>query len=237
MLSLHDYCACFFYGLPFRGTCITLEDFDDYYGFTFEAVPSEFDLNYLLSFCEYSYNLAVYMNPVSWPILTSFSAYNPQPQLYVQQVMRVVDSIGYMITKQDDADDMSIVVAKSPAAIAVAEISDAKLSYKVVEYNHYALKGNLTRKISILKILADEIEPRRSELKTISGSIENELFQMLQKFVRHNNKDNPVIASMSEEEIEAIYDDIYQMWLLAMLELDNIERKKHAKELLRRING
>ena len=60
---------------------------------------------------------------------------------------------------------------------------------------------------------------------------------MLQKFVRHNNKDNPIIASMSEEEIEAVYDDIYQMWLLAMLELDNVERKKRARELLGRING
>ena len=42
---------------------------------------------------------------------------------------------------------------------------------------------------------------------------------------------------MSDEEIEAVYDDIYQMWLLAMLELDNVERKSRAKELLGRINS
>lgn len=237
MLSLRDYCACFFYSLPFRGTCLNLDDFDDFYGFNFEKVPTDFDLNYLLSFCEYSYNLAIYMNPTNYSILASFTTYNQQPQFYVQQVMKVVDAIGYMITKQDDSDDMSIVVAKSPTAMAVAEISDPKKAYKVLEYNHYALKGNLDRKLSILKVLADEIEPRRAELKKIPGSVEGELFQMLQKFIRHNNRDNPVIAAMSDDEIEAVYDDIYQMWLLAMLELDNVERKKCAKELLGKING
>ena len=237
MLSLRDYCACFFYSLPFRGTCLNLDDFDDFYGFNFEKVPTDFDLNYLLSFCEYSYNLAIYMNPANYSILASFTTYNQQPQFYVQQVMKVVDAIGYMITKQDDSDDMSIVVAKSPAAMAVAEISDPKMAYKVLEYNHYALKGNLDRKLSILKVFADEIEPRRAELKKIPGSVESELFQMLQKFIRHNNRDNPVIAAMSDDEIEAVYDDIYQMWLLAMLELDNVERKKCAKELLGKING
>ena len=236
MLSLRDYCACFFYSLPFRGTCLNLDDFDDFYGFNFEKVPTDFDLNYLLSFCEYSYNLAVYMNPTNYSILASFTTYNQQPQFYVQQVMKVVDAIGYMITKQDDSDDMSIVVAKSPATMAVAEVSDPKMAYKVLEYNHYALKGNLDRKLSILKVFADEIEPRRAELKKIPGSVESELFQMLQKFIRHNNRDNPVIAAMSDDEIEAVYDDIYQMWLLAMLELDNVERKKRAKELLGKIN-
>ena len=237
MLSLRDYCACFFYSLPFRGTCLNLDDFDDFYGFNFEKVPTDFDLNYILSFCEYSYNLAIYMSPTNYSILASFTTYNQQPQFYVQQVMKVVDAIGYMITKQDDSDDMSIVVAKSPTAMAVAEISDPKMAYKVLEYNHYALKGNLDRKLSILKVFADEIEPRRAELKKIPGSVESELFQMLQKFIRHNNRDNPVIAAMSDDEIEAVYDDIYQMWLLAMLELDNVERKKRAKELLGNINS
>ena len=236
MLSLRDYCACFFYSLPFRGTCLNLDDFDDFYGFNFEKNPTEFDLNYLLSFCEYSYNLAVYMNPINYSILTSYTTYNQQPQFYVQQVLKVADAIGYMITKQDESDEMSIIVAKTPAAISVAEISDPKVAYKVLEYNHYALKGNLDRKLSILKVLADEIEPKRTALKIIPGSIENELFQMLQKFVRHNNKENPVIAAMTVDEVEAVYDDIYQMWLLAMLELDNVERKKRAKELLGRIN-
>lgn len=58
--SLKDYCATFFVRLPFRGTCVSLDDFDDFYGYSFEKNPSNFDIEYLVSFCEYSYNLAIY---------------------------------------------------------------------------------------------------------------------------------------------------------------------------------
>ena len=58
--SLKDYCATYFVRLPFRGTCVSLDDFDDFYGYSFEKNPSTFDIEYLVSFCEYSYNLAIY---------------------------------------------------------------------------------------------------------------------------------------------------------------------------------
>lgn len=59
---------------------------------------------------------------------------------------------------------------------------------------------------------------------------------MLQKFVRHNNSDNPYISSLSPKEVEECYDDIYQMWLIAKLEIDNIERKKRVEAVLKKIN-
>ena len=60
---------------------------------------------------------------------------------------------------------------------------------------------------------------------------------MLQKFVRHNNEDNPYIASLSPVALETCYDDIYQMWLLAKLEIDNLERKKRVETVLQNINA
>jgi hypothetical protein len=59
---------------------------------------------------------------------------------------------------------------------------------------------------------------------------------MLQWFVRHNNEENPYIKSLSKEELENIYDDIYQMWLLAKLEIDNLERKNRVVEILKKAN-
>ena len=235
--SLRDYCASQFGSMPFRDTCVDLDDFDDFYGFTFEKDPKDFDLDYLISFCEYAYNLSIYSAPSNVLNMNYASYIDQQPQFFIEQIMRVVDTIGYMITMESPEADYSIIIPKSAAAIAVAEISDQKTAYKALEYNHYALKGNLDRKLSILKVFADEIEPKHAALKRIPGSVENELFQLLQKFVRHNNKDNPVIAAMSDDEIEAVYDNIYQMWLLAMLELDNVERKTQAKELLGRVNS
>lgn len=60
---------------------------------------------------------------------------------------------------------------------------------------------------------------------------------MLQKFIRHNNSDNSYIANMTPQETETAYDDIYQMWLLAKLELANVERNSRIKELLGKINS
>ena len=62
------------------------------------------------------------------------------------------------------------------------------------------------------------------------------LFQMLNRFIRHNNDDNTYINGLGQEELEAWYDDIYQLWLLAALEIDNFERKKRVTELLGKIN-
>ena len=42
---------------------------------------------------------------------------------------------------------------------------------------------------------------------------------------------------MTDDEIEAVYDDIYQMWLLAQLELDHLDRKNRMKSLLEQINA
>ena len=235
-VSLWGYCASQFGSYPFRGTCISLNDFDDTYGFSFDEHPSCFDIDYLVSFCEYSYNLSYYSKPSNYYHSNLDSYVDEQPSHYVQLVEAIVDKIGYMIVNDEESDNSFIILPKLPGAIAVSEICSQKNSFSVIEYNHFSLKGDLEKKVSILKRLADEIEPRRPELKQIPGSPESELFQMLNKFVRHNNESNPVIASMKPEEIENVYDDIYQMWLLSMLELDNVERKARTKELLGKIN-
>jgi hypothetical protein len=42
---------------------------------------------------------------------------------------------------------------------------------------------------------------------------------------------------MSAGELETCYDDTYQLWILATLEIDNIERKQRVKKLLGEINS
>lgn len=87
-----------------------------------------------------------------------------------------------------------------------------------------------------MKFLADDIEPKRKTLNGINKTLADNLFQMLQKFVRHNNEDNHYIKGLSPDKLEACYDDIYQMWLLAKLEIDNLECKKRVEETLKQIN-
>ena len=129
-------------------------------------------------------------------------------------------------------------VPKDQAAISAAEIVDPALSYRIIEYNHHSMKGDLERKKATLIALADKLESKRAKLKQVSGSLESDLFYLLNSVnVRHNNADQGgknyihFVADMKDGDIEQWYDDMYQMCLLAFLELDNLERKERVKKL------
>ena len=227
---LRDACASAFWNMPMRGTCLSLDDFDEVYGINFEKDPEDFDLNYLLSFCEYTYNLVIY---------TSFNwgwGYQTPSGVFQNQLGRVIELIGYMFSQTDDG--IYILVPKDQAVISVSEILDKNLSYKVIEYNHNSMKGNLEKKKGILIALADKLEPSRKKLKQINSTLEDQLFFMLNNLnIRHNNTEQgskeykKYVADMEQETLEKWYDETYQMCLLAFLELDNVERKSKIEKL------
>lgn len=157
--SLKEYCATNFMNVPFRGTCLSL---DDFYDFHFEKVPSNFDLNYLVLFCEYTYNLVLCLN---CNMSVAYAGINVPQQVYLQQIMKVIELIGYMMTQKDR---ITIMVPKSQEAIAVSEIVSPTLSYKVIEYNHHALQGNIEAKKSIILLLAEQLESKREALKNVN---------------------------------------------------------------------
>ena len=224
--------------MPFRKTCLSLDDFDDFYGMYFEKNPSNFNLDYLILFCEYTYNLALYMQPMG---MFGYMGALPQNQLYLQQVSKVIESIGYMPMKDGN---VTIFVPKSAEAIAVSEIVEPSLSYKVIEYNHHALQGNIEGKKSILLLLGDKLEAQRAKLKQINKRLEDSIFTLLNNLnLRHNNIDtdskeyNSFVAAMSKNEIESWYDEVYQLCLLAFLEIDNIDRTRKVKELKQKLDA
>lgn len=230
---LREYSAANFINMPFRGTCISLDDFDDFYKIHFEKVPSSFDINYLVSFCEYTYNLAMY---TPWMGTFGYMGIPNASQIYMQQVLKVVEAIGYMSTQEGN---VTIFVPKSAAAISVAEIVAPSLSYKVIEYNHHTLQGNLEKKKSILLLLYEKIEPQRDKLKQINKTMADNLFILFNNLnLRHNNCDEQkkenykaFVAQMPKKDLESWYDEIYQICLLAFLELENVERNEKIKEL------
>ena len=237
MLNLFDCCDANFENMPFRGTSISLKDFTECHKYNFRESPSGVDIDYLVSFCEYTYNLVVYCQKLE---LSSFGfqtnlEMGQAIMFYIQQVTKVIELIGYMANTQDGVTDF---VPKSPEAISVAEIVAPNLSYKVIEYNHHSMKGDLEKKRDTLLALADQLEPKRGELKKINSDLETDVFFLYNNLnIRHNNSDpagkkyKPVIAAMTNKQIEQWYDDAYQMSLLAFLELDNVERKDRVKKL------
>lgn len=216
----------------FKKGTISLEDFNDTFGLWFEEEDCE-SADDFLTFCEYVYNLTTQLLE-SIEGLEEMAKLEKQSQLLFSSIHKALEDLGHMLITKEN---FSICVPKSLPAEAVAEIVDENLSYTVLEYNHFRLKGNLTAKLSILKLMADDIEPHRKVLDSIDNNLSKLLFQMLNKFVRHNTTDNVFLNSITDEDREYWYDEIYQMWLLAKLELDNVDRKRRVKEVLSIING
>ena len=216
----------------FRKRTVSLEDFNNTYGFRFDKYGSkrEKSTDVLLTFCEYVINLCNQLCEAEG----IFYEEDESLEILYEAIHDCVDELGLMEVKKED---IIIYVEKNPTAVAVAEIVPEEIAYSVLEYNHFRLKGDLSRKKAILKLMADDIESERKTLKGINGNLETQLYQLMNKFVRHDHSQTPYIATMKEEEIEAVYDDIYQMWLLAKMEMDQVERGKKVKELLREMNG
>ena len=57
--SLYDIIADSFASFYFRGTCLSIDEFDKKYGFDFEENPNGAEVEYLVSFCEYFQNMLV----------------------------------------------------------------------------------------------------------------------------------------------------------------------------------
>lgn len=155
--TLYDEISKYFAWFRFRGTCLSLKEFDKQYGFEFPKVITAEEIDAFVSFCEYFYNLLTEYNRITNP-----SAYSnlPQVELYWTQIDRVMDSIGYM---RSEMNGFTIYVARSAPAVAVAEseLIPEEISYKVISYNHYSMKGNLQEKKNTILRLADLLEPKR----------------------------------------------------------------------------
>ena len=230
-LSLQISASMQFFPDSFKNRALSLDDFNDIFGFKFSS-PNEFITeDELISYCEYIVTLCDHLWEYADDTLEEDSDYL-RDDLF-QTIESCMDELGLMPAKRDN---ITIFVNKDPTVTAVAEMVDESLSYDVKSYIHNQTKENLQRKKTILKFLADDIEPERNKLRGINKTLEGNLFQMLQKFVRHNNEENPYIKGLSPDELEACYDDIYQMWLLAKAEIDNLERKKRVESVLQKIN-
>lgn len=227
-ISIHDELGDAFPAFYFRGTCLSIDEFDMKYGFKFTREPADFSADSVVSICEYLYNMLTAYQSSSG---IGFFQQAINVQFCLSQIMAVIEAIGYMYATESG---YAIFVEKSPAAISVAELMPEGLSYKVISYNHYSMKGNLDAKKNTLKMFADMLEPRRPELTQIDSGFASDLFYAFNNFnIRHNNVDptgtkyKKPIGDLTNKQLEQWYDEIYQMCLLAFLRLEHVDRKKN----------
>lgn len=217
--------------ISFRGTALDLYDFDKAHKLSFRSTTSTDDIEYLISFCEYIINL---FN--SFPAFESDFRIRNIASVFIEQITQIVDNACYTSIEKDEC---IIIIPKDVTVMAVSEIVDKSVSYKVILYNHHSLKGNIEEKKKIIRQLADLLEPKRNQLKEINGSFATDLFNCFNNFnIRHNNKDkstshyNPLFETITDSALEYLYDEIYQLCLLAFMEIDSIDKKRSIKEML-----
>jgi len=230
--SLRELCEKHFLEMPFRGTYLGLKDFEECNDIVFEIEPENVDINYLVNFCEYIYNLVVHLKERTHFERSKFS--NP-----IVHIRTLIEKIGYMMIQHED---IYLLVPKSQPAIVVSEMLPADLSYKVIEYNHHSMKGDLARKQATLKLLADQLEAKQKELNQIDKQFKSDLFCLLNSMnIRHNNIEptakeyKKAVAEMPKEELEQWYDEIYDMCLYAFMTLDQANRNAKVKALKQKI--
>lgn len=239
-ISVHDELSSHFLEFYFRGTCLSLEEFDDINGFHFDKEPNPFSIDDLILLCEYIENML--MGYQSVPV----AMYSPtiNIQFYWMQISRVIEEVGYMPLHQDG---FTIYVEKSPAAISVAENEQIpqEISYKLISYNHHSMKGNLQEKKNTILKLAELLEAKRSQLSKVDSGFCNDLFYLFNNLnLRHNNIDPSIkgkfkqaVADMSSEKLEHWYDETYQMCLLAFLRMEQADRKIEFDKLKDKIEN
>ena len=132
-------------------------------------------------------------------------------------------------------EEQVLITQKNAAVTAAAECVDEELAYQIVKYNHYTLKGDISKKKEIVLKLGSELEPKRGQLNSKFG--DNIFFMLNNLNIRHNNKIKKdknykeYVAKMKKNKLEEWYDELYQMMLLAMLELEQVERNQKINEL------
>ena len=158
-----------------------------------------------------------------WDILPTF-------EMLKEMMNSQLTSINHKAVYSADKAQV-IVVENDPAITAVVEVVDPHLVAPILQYNHHLLHGQLNEKKRILLTLGSDLEARRSDLKAANSTLESDIFFILNSFdIRHNNREGSkkkdYIVNMSLPDLEYWYDNLFQMFLLAYLELDNLPRKK-----------
>lgn len=221
-----------------RGHCINANDFLDSLGYKTLWKRADTNPTQFLTLIEIIYNF--------WYIVEKATGlsneYDGAQFALLKEIMD--DCLAHYNHKGVYFSDLEqlIVIEDKPEATAVAEIVDEEVAFRVLRYNHYSLKGDLNAKKDILLALGADLEPKKKNIGKIDKKLEDGIFYILNNLnLRHNNitigdpKYKPFVAKMDESTLESWYDELYQMMLLAYLQLDQADRFSRFETLKRSI--
>lgn len=225
-----------------RGRCVDVADFFSLLDYKRLWVTSVGDVNDLLTLIEIVYNFW-YITDRGTHLRFQYDSDGRDFHLLKEIMDECLAQYNYKGEYFPEREQL-IVIENKPEATAVAEIVDNNLSYKVLRYNHYLLKGNLQAKKDILLALGADLEPKRKQIQAIDKDLEDGIFYILNNLnLRHNNTTvgdknyRQAVVDMDDATVEGWYDELYQMMLLAYLQLDQVARNTKVKGLRQTVSS
>lgn len=225
-----------------RGRCIDIDDFLQAIDFSSIQAGSQHGLEDFLSEIEVIYNL--------WHVAVKYVDGHPNEFVYYDTAYELKNLMDACLSDfnqrafYDEDSEQLIVAEDKPEVTAVAEIVEPQAALEIIRYNHRTLQGDVEAKKRILLTMGAALEPKRDALKGINRPLESGIFFMLNNLnLRHNNctegdrNYKQAVSAMSTEELEHWYDELYQMILLANLEMDNASRMRDVDNLKNTISG
>lgn len=242
--SVYDVSNLLFSKWANRGRCLDLDDFLKTIEFDKTEVKAPYNIKDFLTYIEVVCNM--------WHISDAYVSNHPESYIWGKDglaIKKIIDEVLSEMNQKayyDPETERCLIGEDSAQVTAAVEATEPETASQILHYNHRQLAGDLEKKKSILNSLAKYLEGRELELKSVCGkqlaTDLNSAFNNLD--IRHNNlaprdsfdyKDK--LAKMPSKELEKWYDDVYQLVLLAILEMDNVERRKNLRELIQKLNS
>lgn len=234
---VNEYC---FHNWNNRHTYLTIEDMakalnlEIYY----DSIPNSLSTTMILNYLEFATNIVMLCDTKIFEEGSNFDYYTDYTILD-ENIEIALEHLNFSKYEIND-EERIILIEKNPSAIAVAEVVDEDTACKVIEYNHYLLKGDIDKKKEILLQLANKYEGIKSNIKNLNSKLDDDIGFMLNNInIRHNNKSGKnkkeYIAKMRKDTMEKWYDETYQMLLLAFLLNEQPSRSKKICQLKEKI--
>ncbi len=222
----------YFRTLPFRGGFVSLNEMMS----AIPIKPGTRNLDDLFVLCEFLVALLPEKRLIEDGLIRK------QGMTIIENIFYILDKTNHELTQLPGSDERMIITEKNKGTtLAVEIVGDAEIAIDLIEYNHFALKGDLSAKKKILSSIGMYIEPiLRSKALQNAGyrKLESDTGFVFNNFhIRHNNKEGAkaqdYVLTLSNEELEDWYDKAYEMAISVIIINDHLPTESKLAELKR----
>lgn len=224
-----------------RGRCLDFTDYLDTIEYDKILAEAPNDVDAFITYIEFVYNMWYLCERYNFCCKYGSESSRDKIRDLMDEVLSEMNQKAYY----DPETEQCLIGDNSPQVTAAVEATELETASQILHYNHRQLAGEISKKKAILQNLAKYLEGRESELKSINMQLFKDINSAFNNLdIRHNNivqrnssDYKEKLAQMPPEEMEKWYDEVYQLILLAILEMDNVERRDRIRKFIQDLNS